>query len=93
MITGGHNQGRIGEIVSREPHPGSFEIVHIKDIAGNNFTTRAYNVFVLGKGHTSMITLPKGKGLKLNVIEDRKRQMRLVKKSKKAGLKKKSETK
>ncbi|KAF0982608.1 hypothetical protein FDP41_011538 [Naegleria fowleri] len=94
MITGGHNKGRIGEIISRELHPGSFEIVHVKDIAGNNFTTRANNVFVLGQGHTSMITLPKGKGLKLNVIEDRKRQLKLVKKSKKAGLKKKkSETK
>lgn len=93
MITGGHNQGRIGEIVNREMHPGSFEIVHVKDIAGNNFTTRANNVFVLGQGHSSMITLPKGKGLKLNVIEERKRQLRMTKKSKKAGLKKKTESK
>ncbi|EFC41660.1 predicted protein [Naegleria gruberi] len=93
MVTGGHNQGRIGEIVNRELHPGSFEIVHVKDIAGNNFTTRANNVFVLGQGHSSMITLPKGKGLKLNVVEDRKKQMRLAKKSKKAGLKKKTESK
>merc|ERR1712033_79338 len=31
MITGGRNTGRVGTIMSRERHPGSFDIVHIKD--------------------------------------------------------------
>ena len=31
MITGGHNLGRVGVIASRDRHPGSFDIVHIKD--------------------------------------------------------------
>lgn len=40
MITGGHNIGRVGTITSRERHPGSFDIVHIKDSKGNSFATR-----------------------------------------------------
>jgi small subunit ribosomal protein S4e len=85
MITGGHNTGRIGEIIQRETHPGSFEIVHVRDIAGNTFTTRASNVFVIGQGHTSFISLPKGRGLKLSAVEDRKRKLQKQKQEKKAG--------
>lgn len=40
MITGGHNLGRVGTIVSRERHAGSFDIVHIKDSVGHTFATR-----------------------------------------------------
>jgi small subunit ribosomal protein S4e len=40
MITGGHNLGRVGVITSRERHPGSFDIVHVKDAANNTFATR-----------------------------------------------------
>merc|ERR1719213_773454 len=37
MIKGGNNTGRVGTITSREKHPGSFEIIHVKDAAGNSF--------------------------------------------------------
>ena len=40
MITGGHNVGRVGVITHRDKHPGSFDIVHIKDTAGHEFATR-----------------------------------------------------
>ena len=40
MITGGHNLGRVGTITHRERHPGSFDIVHIKDALGHTFATR-----------------------------------------------------
>jgi small subunit ribosomal protein S4e len=40
MITGGHNLGRVGVITSRERHPGSFDIVHVKDAANSTFATR-----------------------------------------------------
>jgi small subunit ribosomal protein S4e len=40
MITGGHNLGRVGTIQSRERHPGSFDIVHVKDANGHTFATR-----------------------------------------------------
>lgn len=41
MITGGHNLGRVGIITSRERHPGSFDIVHVKDSLGHVFATRS----------------------------------------------------
>jgi len=40
MITGGHNLGRVGVIQHRERHPGSFDIVHIKDSLGHTYATR-----------------------------------------------------
>lgn len=40
MITGGRNLGRVGTVVSRERHPGSFDIVHVKDANGHTFATR-----------------------------------------------------
>jgi len=69
-ITGGKNLGRVGVIVSREKHPGSFDIVHVKDAAGNQFATRIGNVFVIGKGTKSLVSLPKGKGIKRSILEE-----------------------
>lgn len=40
MATGGHNRGRIGTIVHKEKHKGSFDIVLVRDSAGNEFATR-----------------------------------------------------
>ena len=51
QIIGGNNKGRIGTITRRERHPGSFDIVHIKDAAGNMFATRLGNVFLIGSGN------------------------------------------
>ena len=59
MVTGGHNNGRVGVVVRREKHKGAFDIVHIEDNAGNTFATRITNVFVIGKGKTPLISLPK----------------------------------
>ena len=50
MINGGKNTGRVGTIISREKHQGSFDIVHLKDSAGHSFATRLGNVFVIGEG-------------------------------------------
>eukprot|EP00962_Isochrysis_galbana_P025351 scaffold7798_cov126-Isochrysis_galbana.AAC.5 len=71
MISGGKNTGRVGVIVSREKHPGSFDIVHVKDSSGAIFATRLGNVFVIGKGSKPMISLPKRKGLKRTILEER----------------------
>ncbi|CAH0393004.1 unnamed protein product [Bemisia tabaci] len=75
MITGGRNLGRVGAIVNRERHPGSFDIVHIKDTAGHVFATRLHNVFVIGKGSKAYISLPKAKGVKLSVAEERDKRL------------------
>jgi len=71
MITRGANVGRVGEIISSEKHPGSFEIVHLRDKKGNNFATRIGNVFVIGDGKEPAVSLPKGKGIQLSIVEER----------------------
>lgn len=75
MISGGNNIGRVGVIMHREKHPGSFEIVHVKDAVGHTFATRLQNVFPIGKGSKPWISLPKGNGIKLSIIEDRNAKM------------------
>jgi len=47
MVTRGANIGRVGVVVSKEKHPGSFEIVHLRDKKGNEFATRVSNVFII----------------------------------------------
>jgi len=76
MITAGANKGRIGVLSSREKHPGSFEIAHLKDRKGNSFATRAGNVFVIGEGAKPWITVPRAKGIKLSILEERDAQLK-----------------
>jgi len=70
-ITGGRNTGRIGVITHRDRHHGGFDIVHIKDSVGHSFATRLSNVFVIGEGTKAWISIPKGKGVKLSIAEER----------------------
>lgn len=74
VITGGRNRGRAGIMIHREKHKGTFDICHVKDAAGNTFATRMANVFVIGKGTTPLITMPKGKGVKLTILEEAARR-------------------
>jgi len=76
MITRGANIGRVGTLLSIEKHPGSFDIIHIKDRKGNIFATRSGNVFVIGEGAKPWISLPRGKGVKLTVFEEREAQLK-----------------
>ena len=73
MATGGRNMGRVGVITHRERHDGGFNIVHIKDAVENEFATRETNVFVIGSDRP-WISLPKGKGVKLSIAEERDRR-------------------
>ena len=43
----------------------------IQDRRGNTFATRIGNVFIIGDGAKPAISLPKAKGVKLSVIEER----------------------
>jgi len=74
MVTGGHNLGRIGVVVSRDKHPGAFDIIHIKDAVGNQFATRLGNVFVIGKtdgkATKALISLPKAKGIRKTILQE-----------------------
>jgi small subunit ribosomal protein S4e len=74
MVTGGCNIGRVGQLVHRERHVGGFEIVHIKDSLDRVFATRISNVFIIGQGNKPWISLPKGKGNKLTIAEERDRR-------------------
>jgi small subunit ribosomal protein S4e len=83
MVTGGKNLGRVGQLKSVEKHDGSDNIVHIEDIAKNSFTTRIDNIFVIGQGKKSNVTLPRGGGIALTPIEERDQKAK-TKHSKKA---------
>ena len=38
--------------------------------AGQNFATRMQNVFVIGKTDKPLVSLPKGKGIKLSILQE-----------------------
>jgi len=91
MATGGANTGRIGEVIKRERHPGSFDIVHIKDARDNKFATRLDNVFVIGTSvNQPLVSLPKLKGIRLSTVEDREKKLSQRKRQGKSGKKGKS---
>ena len=73
MVTGGRNCGRVGTIIKKEKHKGSFDIVLVRDGAGHEFATRLTNVFIIGKSDKAMISLPKGKGIKLSILQEQAR--------------------
>lgn len=71
MIVGGYNIGRVGMIDKIERHPGSFNIVYLHDKRDKKFATRQENVFILGKGAKSWVTLPKTDGIRYTILEER----------------------
>jgi len=75
MVTSGQNVGRVGILEKVEVHPGSFDIVHIKDSREQTFATRKDNIFVLGKGTKPWVTLPKTKGILYSTLEDRQKRL------------------
>ncbi|XP_044944902.1 40S ribosomal protein S4-like [Mustela putorius furo] len=75
MVTRGANLGRIGVITNTETHAGSFDVVHLKDANGNSFATRLSNIFVIGKGNKSWISLPRGKGIHFTIAEERDKRL------------------
>jgi len=71
MVTRGANVGRIAIATHFEKHPGSYDIVHLKDKRGNAFSTRFSNVFLIGKGEAPLVSIPKAKGIKYTILEER----------------------
>lgn len=70
MVTGGRNRGRIGDITHIEKHPGSFDIIHIKDVRGSTYLTRKTNVFIIGD-EKLWIQPPRGGGVRRTILEER----------------------
>ena len=85
MVTKGRSAGCVGVVVHVEHHPGSFDIVVCRDAAGKSFSTRKENVFIIGNGAASgtetEISLPKGKGIKLSILEEREHIARKLNKA------------
>lgn len=71
FCTGGNNIGRVGILQHIEHHPGSFEIAHVKDARGNSFATRLNNIFCIGAGKDTLVSLPKQKGIRLSLVDER----------------------
>eukprot|EP00992_Anisonema_acinus_P012964 TRINITY_DN8472_c0_g1_i2.p1 TRINITY_DN8472_c0_g1~~TRINITY_DN8472_c0_g1_i2.p1 ORF type:complete len:267 (+),score=53.83 TRINITY_DN8472_c0_g1_i2:57-857(+) len=85
MCVGGANVGRVGEVIKRERHPGSFDIVHIKDAADSKFATRLENIFCIGASvYKPLVSLPKDKGVKLSTVEDREKKLDTIMKQQRA---------
>mmetsp|Transcript_22968 Transcript_22968/g.39079 ORF Transcript_22968/g.39079 Transcript_22968/m.39079 type:complete len:263 (-) Transcript_22968:89-877(-) len=76
MIVGGRNLGRVGLVQHVEKHPGSFNIVQVKDAAGHSFATRLNNVFIIGKSTKSLVSLPTRKGIKKDIMAEREYRLR-----------------
>ena len=47
----------------------------MQDSTGHEFATRMGNVFTIGKGTKPWISLPKGKGIKLSIIEEARKRI------------------
>ena len=75
MVIGGANLKRIGVITNQKRHPGSLDVVHVKDANGNNFATWFSNIFIIGKGNKPWNSLPCGMGICLTIAEERGKRL------------------
>ena len=75
VVIGGANLGRIGLITNRERHPGSFDVVHVKDANGNSFATLLSNIFVICKSNKPWISLPPRKDIRLTTAGERDKRL------------------
>jgi small subunit ribosomal protein S4e len=70
FCSNGNNRGRVGVIDHINKFDNNFDLITIKDGNGHSFTTRTSYITAIGKGSKSMITLPKGEGISLSIIEE-----------------------
>lgn len=77
IVINGKNRGRYGRLETIQRHPGSFNIVNIRDADGHSFATRLGNVFSLSKsGEDIKQSMPTGRGVKLTIIQEREKGLR-----------------
>lgn len=70
FCTDGNNRGRVGIIDHINKFDNNFDLITIKDAHGHSFTTRTSYIITIGRGNKSLITLPKGNGIRLSIIEE-----------------------
>merc|ERR1712124_44984 len=77
VVINGKNRGRYGRLETIQRHPGSFNIVNVRDADGNSFATRLGYVFALSKsGEDITQSMPTGRGVKLTIIQEREKALR-----------------
>ena len=59
LVIGGSNIGKIGIVIQREQNQGFSSIIKLKDASDYEFSTKLSNIFVIGKGNKSIVSLPK----------------------------------
>jgi len=74
MCVRGRNTGRVGVLKQIEKHDGSNNIVYVEDLAGRAFATLLDNVFAIGVGKKALVTLPRGGGVKLGILEEKRQK-------------------
>ena len=79
MVTRGVNLRRTGVVTNQERHPGSFNVVHVKDANGHSFSTWLSKIFSIGKGNKPWNSLPCGKGICLTIAEERGKRLEVKK--------------
>merc|ERR1712048_1196554 len=68
IVINGKNRGRYGRLETIQRHPGSFDVVNVRDAEGHSFATRLGNVFALSKaGEAICQSMPQGRGVKLTI--------------------------
>lgn len=50
---------------------GQHDLITVKDAQGHSFTTRTSYVMAIGNGSNSEITLPRDKGVRKTIVEER----------------------
>jgi len=75
----GRNTGRVGVLMSRERHLGSFDIALLRDSGGNTFAVRLSAVFAIGtgEGKPAIGALPRGRGVKMSPVDEAKAKGRI----------------
>uniref|UniRef100_A0A6B2LDY3 40S ribosomal protein S4 n=1 Tax=Arcella intermedia TaxID=1963864 RepID=A0A6B2LDY3_9EUKA len=76
MVVGGSNLGRVGILKSIDKYPGSHDIVHVEDFANRTFATRLDNVFTIGRDNKALVSLPRGNGVKLSILEEKRQKQK-----------------
>jgi small subunit ribosomal protein S4e len=74
MCVRGRNTGRVGVLKQIEKHEGSNTIVYVEDLAGRAFATLLDNVFAIGVGKKALVSLPRGGGVKLGILEEKQQK-------------------
>nr|XP_055153878.1 40S ribosomal protein S4, Y-like [Symphalangus syndactylus] len=75
MVIGGASLSHVGVTPNRERHPGSLNVVRVRDANGNSFALKLSNFFVTGNGSKSWISLPMEKGTRLTIADEREKRL------------------